>query len=188
MLVILNLLRPEGCILISRFHMVALLIFLTSPAVSEAADFVGQVVVSDGDTIEMHGTRIRIWGVDAVESPQVCFDKVGKNVRCGSLAANALAGFIAHQTVSCTELSRDRYRRPVATCLVGGVDIGEWLVKSGWAIDYSKYSNGRYAEAQETARSAGLGNWAYAWQYPEKFRACLHTKGGKALKCSQQQL
>jgi endonuclease YncB( thermonuclease family) len=31
-------------------------------------DLVGQANIIDGDTLEIHGTRIRLWGIDAPES------------------------------------------------------------------------------------------------------------------------
>jgi endonuclease YncB( thermonuclease family) len=36
------------------------------------ADLAGRASVIDGDTIEVHGTRIRLWGIDAPESTQPC--------------------------------------------------------------------------------------------------------------------
>jgi len=42
---------------------------LWSPALTD--DLIGQASVIDGDTIEIHGTRIRLWGIDAPESTQL---------------------------------------------------------------------------------------------------------------------
>jgi endonuclease YncB( thermonuclease family) len=45
--------------------------------------------VIDGDTIEVYGQRIRLHGIDAPESRQLCrLD--GKPWQCGKNAANAL--------------------------------------------------------------------------------------------------
>ncbi|TIX83588.1 MAG: thermonuclease family protein, partial [Mesorhizobium sp.] len=44
----------------------------------------GHASVVDGDTIEIHGERIRFNGVDAPESSQLCLDVKGKKYRCGS--------------------------------------------------------------------------------------------------------
>ncbi|WP_439410267.1 thermonuclease family protein [Bradyrhizobium sp. DASA03076] len=47
-----------------------MLMLLSSAALAD--NFVGQASVIDGDTLEIHGTRIRLWGVDAPESTQLC--------------------------------------------------------------------------------------------------------------------
>ena len=43
-----------------------------------AEDLTGRASVIDGDTIEIHGTRIRLEGVDAPESGQSCTDTEGR--------------------------------------------------------------------------------------------------------------
>ena len=50
------------------------------PAVA-LADMTGQATVIDGDTIDIHGTRIRLHGIDAPESGQLCHID-GKRWRC----------------------------------------------------------------------------------------------------------
>ncbi len=63
------------------------LCLLAAPAL---ADMAGVASVIDGDTIEVHGQRIRLHGIDAPESRQLCrLD--GKPWQCGRNAANALA-------------------------------------------------------------------------------------------------
>lgn len=168
-----------------KFVLAAAMILLGLSS-SAAQPFTGQAVVTDGDTIEIHGTRIRLWGIDAVESKQLCWDSQSRVHQCGRISANALARFIGRRVVSCEQKSVDQYGRPVATCSIGDEDMGEWLVREGYAIDYVKYSNGAYARAQEIARAKDAGLWQMSWQYPENFRACMKTKGGKIDKCSQQ--
>src|SRR5262245_41250346 len=46
------------------------LMLVAMPA--SAADLAGQATIIDGDTIEIHGTRVRLFGIDAPESAQTC--------------------------------------------------------------------------------------------------------------------
>jgi endonuclease YncB( thermonuclease family) len=39
---------------------------------SRGDSLAGQASVIDGYTLEMHGQRIRLWGIDAPESNQLC--------------------------------------------------------------------------------------------------------------------
>jgi endonuclease YncB( thermonuclease family) len=74
-------------------------------------------------------------------------------------AALALSDFIGSRTVSCNVTERDRYRRAVATCTVGGTDLGEYIVEQGWARDWPRYSGGRYAGEEARARATRRGVW-----------------------------
>jgi hypothetical protein len=49
-----------------------------------ADDLVGQASVIDGDTLEIHGTRIRLSGIDAPESTQLCRGDDSLQYRCGA--------------------------------------------------------------------------------------------------------
>ena len=83
----------------------------------------GQASVTDGDTIEVHGQRIRLHGIDAPQSGQHCYIG-GKRWRCGKDAVNVLADLIDRRPVTCQERDRDRYGRVVAVCRVAGEDLG----------------------------------------------------------------
>ena len=142
-----------------------LVMFLPVPAF---ADITGHPRVIDGDTIEVAGHRIRLNGIDAPESRQLC-RRDGKPWRCGKDATSALKAFLGSRPVSCEELDRDRYRRIVARCTVEEVDIGEWMVSRGWAVAYYLYSYD-YSRAEQRARSAGRGIWAGEFERPWKWR------------------
>lgn len=137
----------------------------------------GQASVIDGDTIEIHGQRIRLAGIDAPESDQLCRDADSNHYRCGQKAANDLAAFIDRRPVTCIEVDRDRYQRSVAVCTVGGVDMADWLVRGGLALDWPRYSKGDYAAAQAEAERGGKGMWAGSFVMPWNFRSCSKTDG-----------
>lgn len=160
-----------------------ILTFLLLSGAASAADLVGQASVIDGDTLDIHGTRIRLWGVDAPESNQLCRGADSSLYRCGAKAANELDIFIARRPVSCTSVSADQYGRTVATCVVGAADLGEWLVSNGLALDWPRYSHGRYSAAQRDADRSGLGMWAGSYVEPRLYRACIRS-GGTPANCS----
>lgn len=43
------------------------------------ADITGVATVIDGDTLEMHGQRIRLHAIDAAESSQTCLVDAGQS-------------------------------------------------------------------------------------------------------------
>jgi endonuclease YncB( thermonuclease family) len=129
----------------------------------------GTASVVDGDTLEVHGQRIRLWGIDAPESHQVCA-KDGRAWMCGQKAALALSDFIGRRPVSCATVDRDRYGRLVARCSVAGQDLGAWLARSGWALDFRRYSRGAYAAETAAARRAQVGAWSGQFEAPWDWR------------------
>jgi endonuclease YncB( thermonuclease family) len=150
-----------------------------------AADLVGQATVIDGDTLEMHGQRIRLWGIDAPEADQLCRGDDSLRYRCGARAANSLDAFIARRTVRCLPRGADQYGRIVAACDVAGTDIAGWLVGQGLALDWPRYSNGRYATPQRQAERAGIGMWAGSYVDPWRYRACMRTLADP-IRCSDE--
>jgi endonuclease YncB( thermonuclease family) len=131
-------------------------------------DILGQASVIDGDTIDIHHTRIRLSGIDAPESAQTC-EVNGTVYRCGQRAAFALSDFIGSQTVQCRQTGTDQYHRVIAICRVAGVDLGAWMVAHGWAIAYRKYSRA-YISDEEEAHHAQRGIWAGSFMPPEDWR------------------
>ena len=150
---------------------------------SAADGFTGQASIIDGDTLEIHGNRIRLWGVDAPETDQLCRGEDSLQYRCGAQAANELDAVIARRPVACLPISLDQYGRTVATCSVGGADLGQWLVQNGLALDWPQYSRGKYGAAQRSAEQAGRGIWKGSYVEPWLYRVCRRANGLPA-ECS----
>lgn len=164
-------------------HTLAYLLFAGFSDVALSSDLAGRASVIDGDTLEIHGKRIRLWGIDAPESSQLCRGEGSLPYRCGAKAANELDRFIAGRAVGCEAVSADRYGRTVATCSVSDVDLAEWLVRNGLAFDWPRYSKGKYDSAQREAERAGRGVWEGSYVVPWLYRACI-TAGGTPSGCS----
>jgi endonuclease YncB( thermonuclease family) len=161
----------------------SLLLLLMGCSSAYSDDMVGQASIIDGDTLEIHGTRIRLWGIDAPESTQFCRGADSLQYRCGARAANDLDAFIAGRAVSCLPISLDRYGRTVATCSVGAVDLGDWMVRNGLALDWPQYSKRKYDAAQHEAELAGRGMWAGSYIEPWLYRVCIRGRG-RPVDCS----
>lgn len=140
---------------------------LTTPVL---ADVRGVASVIDGDTLEIHGAKIRLHGVDAPESAQLCQREARQPYRCGQQAALALSDKIGRQVVRCVEKDTDRYGRIVAVCYLGSEDLNRWLVATGNALAYTQFSRD-YAPAEADAKKARIGMWAGTFQSPWDYRA-----------------
>jgi hypothetical protein len=84
-----------------RWALFALGFFVTLAAPALSNDLIGNASIIDGDTLEIHGSRIRLWGIDAPESTQLCRGSDSLQYRCGARAANDLDAFIAKRPVNC---------------------------------------------------------------------------------------
>jgi len=128
----------------------------------------GIASVIDGDTIELHGTRIRLIGIDAPESRQLC-QRNGEPWRCGQAAALALADHIEGKTLDCRPDGEDRYGRTLAVCFLGSEDLNGWLVEQGWALAYRHYST-VYVGQESRAEAANAGVWSAEFEMPWDWR------------------
>lgn len=132
----------------------------------------GVASVVDGDTIEIHGQRIRFNGIDAPESKQYCSDAKGFAYPCGRRSAEALDAFLAASgPVECWFVGWDRYHRFVGDCRrADGVSVASWMVEHGQALDWPRYSHGAYSEQQTKAEASKVGMWVGAFQAPWEWR------------------
>ena len=77
------------------------LALLASCGTAFSDDIIGQASIVDGDTLEIHGNRIRLWGIDAPESTQLCRGDDSDQYRCGAQAASDLDAFDARRPANC---------------------------------------------------------------------------------------
>jgi endonuclease YncB( thermonuclease family) len=150
---------------------VALLLLAASTQV-HAKDITGRASVIDGDTIDIHGERIRFNGIDAPESRQRCTDASGQEYRCGKVSADALDAFLAEsRPTRCETRNRDRYKRFVADCFrFDGSSVSAWMVRRGLALDWPRYSKGAYAAEQAAAQNSKIGVWQGQFTPPWDWR------------------
>src|SRR5205823_10933097 len=119
--------------------LIALVAGLASATPTSAADLVGPVRVIDGDTIDMAGTRIRLWGIDAPETRQTCEGQDGQTYECGRDSKAVMVELTRDRVVTCDPRDRDRYQRVVAVCRTEAGDVNAAIVRRGWAVDWPRY-------------------------------------------------
>jgi endonuclease YncB( thermonuclease family) len=147
----------------------AVLSLASTSSAAETVTYTGRASVIDGDTVEIRGKRIRLFGIDAVESSQRC-QREGRPWRCGKDSAFALANKIGERRITCSGNEFDRYKRLVARCSLNGVDLGGWMVENGWAVAFRKYSD-LYVEREARAREKRIGLWSGEFQMPWEWRS-----------------
>ena len=135
----------------------AALLMLAAPAAAMQS-LSGPVRVIDGDTLEIAGTSVRLYAIDAPERGETCPGATGA-WPCGARATRALEA-LAEGGLTCHGADRDRYGRLVATCVDGQErDVAESLVRAGIARAWARYGRA-YVPAERAARAAGRGLWA----------------------------
>ena len=130
--------------------------------------FADDLRVVDGDTIFLNGKKIRFSGIDTPELKQTCM-KGGEEVGCGMTAKMLLIKKIGNNTPECISEGKDAYKRTLAECFVNGESLSKFLVRSGYAFAYRKYST-KFVKDEEFAKANKLGMWAMTFQYPWDFR------------------
>lgn len=137
-----------------------------------AEPITGSATAIDGDTLKVGGVTVRLWGIDAPEGRQECV-RSGKAWLPGPEATEGLRGLLARSgELVCEPRGRkDRNGRTVALCRVGGLDIGDAMVRAGWAFDYEAFSGRYYQKPEAEARAARRGVWSAKCQAPWEWRA-----------------
>ncbi|MDT8858241.1 thermonuclease family protein [Paracoccaceae bacterium Fryx2] len=149
-----------------RLALILCLLFLSVPVTAQTIK--GVASVTDGDSLEIRGMRIRLHGIDAPESRQLCTRPSGQSWRCGQQAALALSDRIGRRSVGCVARDTDRYGRTIAVCSQNGVDLNGWMVAEGWAVAYQQYSQDYVlieAEARRTVRNIWSGAFVMPWDW-----------------------
>ena len=130
--------------------------------------FADNLKIVDGDTIVLNGEKIRFSGIDTPELKQTCMNGDQK-VFCGKLAKMLLVKKIGNKTPECIREGKDVYKRTLAECFINGESLSGFLVRSGYAFAYRKYSK-KFIKDEEFAKENKLGMWLMEFEYPWDFR------------------
>ena len=124
--------------------------------------------VVDGDTIHLNGEKIRFTGIDTPELKQTCTKEEVINP-CGVIAKKILIEKISDNKVECISEGKDQYKRTLAECFVNGKSLSSYLVRSGYAFAYRRYSK-KFISQEDYAKANKIGMWSMKFDYPWNFR------------------
>ena len=126
------------------------------------------IKIVDGDTIHLNGEKIRFTGIDTPELKQTCLKESIKDL-CGVMAKQILIDKIGNNSVECISEGKDQYKRTLAECFVNNESLSSYLVRSGYAFAYRRYSK-KFVPDEDYARVNKIGMWSMVFDYPWDFR------------------
>ena len=137
----------------------------------------GIAKVTDGDTIKINKKRIRLMGIDAPEKEQTCkktwlsisLISFKKDYACGQISTNWLKSKINDKFVICNYTIKDKYKRYIAECFFDKTNINAWMVRTGHAVAYKKYSK-KFVAQENIAKKEKSGLWSGTFEMPWDWR------------------
>ncbi len=163
--------KPNSIPVLALVLALALLPAIFSPAA--LAGITGPPRIIDGDTVEVQGTVIRLYGIDAPELGQAC--RIGAHAYdCGEISRTALLDLTAGISVTCalapTSPEDGTQDGRIGHCTADDYDLSEGMAYTGWALALRRVSE-RYVTFEEGARAAGRGLWRGQFVAPWDWRA-----------------
>ena len=156
----MSLNKRKNIFLTNIFLLVFLLIF--NPVKSQ------ELKIVDGDTIYLNGEKIRFTGIDTPELKQTCIKDDAKD-SCGITAKQILIDKIGNNIVECISEGKDQYKRTLAECFVNNESLSSYLVRSGYAFAYRRYSK-KFIPDEDYAKTNQIGMWSMEFDYPWEYR------------------
>ena len=157
-----------------------IILFLIFFSNTIAEEISGIPKIIDGDTVHINENKFRLEGIDAPEMRQKCKKEslkisfiIGftfyKDYNCGKVSKEKLKSKILGSEIKCIFITKDRYKRYIATCYKEKTNLNQWMVRNGYAIAYRRYSK-KYILDEDFAKENKLGLWQGKFINPEKWR------------------
>lgn len=158
-----------------RVLLASFLLLAAAQALAQTpAPVTGRANVINGDLLTINRQHFRLFGVDAIEPHQYCYVD-GKAWACGAVAIRTLEVMVSLEAVTCREVNLPADGQDLwAECSVGGKDIGEAMVRAGFALA-NRAQTDKYVPAEDAAKAANVQIWKSAFVAPWVYRADLHA-------------
>lgn len=132
---------------------------LDYPAISGVSRIVS------GDTLQVNGRTVKLFGVAAPNVSQTCADASGRGYKCGQQAISWLGSWLADNVVQCHILNEDERGVLTGVCMLSPYDIGAALINAGWAVADVRQTK-IYIPYQNQALSNKRGLWQGEFYMP----------------------
>lgn len=159
---------PESPVSLRRLILLAVLLATPLTTAGAEATLSGPGRALEGDLLEIGGTVVRLWGIDAPELEQSCV-RAGAFWPCGRKAHDHLAAFLDGQIVTCRVMPESLPSRTVAKCAVQGLDVAAELATRGFAM-VPPAGTQYYIPNRNEGRTRGAGLWSGVYVNPWEWR------------------
>lgn len=147
------------------------------PAHGDPANLSGEAEVISGDKLSIGGKVVRLAGIDAPETGQICQVPSGRGFDCGRISATALMDLTVASTVFCHLTGKSLDGVPLARCRAGGYDLSKGMVHTGWALAWPRTGT-IYVAVEAAARKRKHGLWRGSFETPWDWRR-KHRKASR---------
>jgi endonuclease YncB( thermonuclease family) len=175
----------EGTAMKSRLALLVVifaLLFATHRGTFSSQNSAERLGVIDGDTLQVDGAIVQLYGIDAPELGQLC-ESEGRLLPCGLNAALALDKLVSlnRSSLYCSPWSqggRSAQDPPPGTavhvCEVGDQDLAVLMLHSGYGLAVPG-AFPDYLDAEREAREARLGIWQSDFVAPWDWRTGVRS-------------
>ena len=116
------------------------------------------ISVIDGDTIQLDGKIVQLYGIDAPELGQMCLHN-GNLGHCGLSAAFELQKLLKIELAPLTcQPAKAAGNPPIQICAFGYEDPALILLESGYGLAIAG-AGPKYAKAEDSAKQVRIGLW-----------------------------
>lgn len=141
----------------------------------------GSAQVISAHIFYIGGRYVRLYGVDAPDTDQICSNATESSYNCGEEAASWVRGWIDQNPIDCYILKVEPNGQDLATCVWGEYDIGAALVGAGWGVAKTQETT-IYQPYEVKAQSESSGLWQGSFYTPEDWRDIKRRRNDFTIK------